>query len=170
MKKLQLLKALLDLFWFFSVIAIIGLVTFAGYLLISNRPIGIPLTINGQHFSVDSMASKVVLIFGCIAYGFFAFGIYQLRAVLKLFSAKMIFEQDTIRLLNNVGKNFLISSLIVCITLFFYNAFEKSTVYLDFGGGFSSFLFSASLGLFFMVLSEVFAIAKAMKDENDLTV
>ncbi|WP_414692206.1 DUF2975 domain-containing protein [Olleya sp. UBA1516] len=36
--------------------------------------------------------------------------------------------------------------------------------------GFSSFLIMLCFGLFFMVLSEVFKVAKYTKQENDLTI
>ena len=169
MKKLRLLQTVLDVFWFSSIIAVIAIVLFLGYTLV-NGPINIPINVNGEPHSMVSLTSKVILFFIVVAYFIFVFGIYNLRKVLVLFSNKMIFEEDTIALLNKVGKSFLFSSLIIFVPLFFYNVIERGETKIEFGGGFSSFLFASSLGLFFMVLSEVFKVAKTLKDENDLTV
>jgi len=56
------------------------------------------------------------------------------------------------------------------IPLFAYKLIQKNNSTIDFGGGFDSFLFTACLALFFMILSEVFKISKTIKEENDLTI
>lgn len=53
--------------------------------------------------------------------------------------------------------------------LHIYNTFHDSKVESLFETNFDTALLEISLGLFFMVLSEVFKIAKNLKEENDLT-
>lgn len=170
MRKLQLLKAILDFVLLSSIIAIIALLIFIPYIIGSDEVIDIPLKINGVDVIANDWLTKTLLIFCFIGYCFFVYGVFQLRKVLALFSKRIIFDIQVIHLLNQVGKCFLLASLLSCISLFAYNIFHKPHFSIEFGGDFSSFLFTASLGLLFMVFSEVFKIAKQIKEENDLTV
>lgn len=170
MKKLHLLKSLLDLFLFFLIIASIGMLVFIPIVFFSSEPIDIPVKINGTAITIIDLPSKIMIIVLEIAAIAFTYGVYLLRTLLTLFSKKIIFEEMPIALLEKIGKCFLISSLATGIPLALYNIFIRENVGIDFGGGFDSFLFTASLGLFFMVLSEVFKMAKSIKEENELTV
>lgn len=170
MKKLQILKTVLDIFFVFLIIAIIAMFIFIPYIIYSDEVIDIPLKINGVNVVAKDWSTKMLLMLCFVAYCFFVYGIFQLRKVMVLFSKRIIFDYQVVQLLNQVGKCFLAASLITSIPLFIYNLIHRSHADIEFGGGFSSFLFSASLGLLFMVLSEVFNIAKNLKEENDLTV
>lgn len=170
MRKLQILKTLVDLFWFFSIIAIIALIFFIPFMFFSKEVIDVPIKVNGEIILIDSITTKLLLTVVIISYFLFAYGIFLFRKVLSLFQKRIIFSDEVIILLNKVGKSFLLSSILTACTLLVYKLTHKSDVSIEFGGGFSSFLFTASLGLFFTVLSEVFKISKTMKDESDLTV
>ena len=170
MRKLYLLKALADLFWFLSVIAIMGMLAFLPILFLSKEPIDIPIKINGEKILAVDLISKLILLGYTIAYCFFMYGIFLFRKVLNHFAKRQIFEETVINLLNKIGKLFLIASLISGLISFFSKIYLEREAELGIGSSFDSFLFSASLGLFFMVLSEVFANAKNIKEENDLTI
>lgn len=170
MKKLQFLKTLVDLFWFFSIIAIITMTLFIPYMFFSKEVIDIPIDINGVKVLINDLSTKFLLSVAIISYFLFAYGIFLFRKVLMLFQKRIIFSDEVIILLDKVGKSFLLSSILTTCAFLVYNFNHTSNVSIEFGGGFSSFLFTASLGLFFMVLSEVFKISKTMKDESDLTV
>lgn len=171
MRKLNILKTLIDLFWFFSLLASVAMIIFIPYCIFHKGSIAdLHLKINGEPIVDYGFATQFMLTLIVIAYGFFVHGIYQLRKLLRLFEKRIIFEQATIVLLYQIGRSFTISSLVGGIGLFVYNSFNHGGGDIDFTSGFSSFLFTLSLGLFFMVLSEVFTIAKNMKEENELTV
>ena len=171
MRKLQILKALLDFFFVISIIAIIAMVVFIPIMFFSTEPIDIPIKINGERILVVDLITKSILTLGIVSYCFFVYGIYLLRKVLNMFAKRIIFEETVILLLDKIGKSFLIASIFTSVPLFVYNITHKTDhADVEFGGGFSSFLFTASLGLFFMVLSTVFKIAKNMKEENELTI
>jgi hypothetical protein len=51
---------------------------------------------------------------------------------------------------------------------FLYRLLYKSKFEIDLS--FSPFILTLALGLFFMVLSEVFKIARTAKEENELTI
>jgi sterol desaturase/sphingolipid hydroxylase (fatty acid hydroxylase superfamily) len=143
---------------------------FVPYMFFSKEIIDIPIEINGQKILVTDLSTKFLLLVAVIAYFLFAYGIFLFRKVLISFQKRAIFSDEVIVLLDKVGKSFLLSSILTACILLVYNFTRTSNVSVEFGGGFSSFLFTASLGLFFMVLSEVFKISKTMKDESDLTV
>jgi hypothetical protein len=170
MKKLQFLKTLLHFIWFFSIIGIIGMAIFIPFQFFSNDPFDIPIKINGKILLAVDLTTKIILTFMVIAYCFFVYGIYHLKKVLDLFSKRIIFDESIILLLHQIGLNFILASLFTGLPLLFYKIIHEGNIGIEFGGGFSSFLFTSSLGLFFMVLSDVFKVAKTMKEENELTV
>ena len=170
MKKLRFLKTLIDIFWFFSLLAAVTMIGYLLYSYFQQGPLELPLKINGEPITDFGFSTQFMLTLGFIAYAFFVYGIHLFRKLLRLFEHKIIFEQQTIRLLHQIGRNFTAASLLSWFALFVYDAFHDDSKGIDFSSGFNSFLFTVSLGLFFMVLSEVFAIAKNMKEENELTV
>ncbi|MBC7522871.1 MAG: DUF2975 domain-containing protein [Flavobacterium sp.] len=171
MRKLQILKTLIDLFWFFSIIAVVGMLFFIPFMFLSKEVVDIPIKINGVLIKVDSIETKLILTVVVISFLIFAYGIYLFRKVLSLFQKRIIFDNVIILLLNNIGKCFLIASILSSTALFLYPfIYKNKVVSIEFGSGFSSFLFTSSLGLFFMVLSEVFTISKNIKEENELTI
>jgi hypothetical protein len=131
----------------------------------------IPVTINGQDVVSADVPTKIVVGLAAIGTLFFAYAIYLLRKTIGFFKKRDIFNEDVIRYFGGIGKCVLASTILTNIPMFFYNTIHLghvSSLSLN-GGGFSSLLLSLSLGLFFMVLGEVFKIAKNLKEENDLT-
>lgn len=170
MKKLQILKTLLDLFWFFTLISLVGLIFFVPFLLTGNAN-EIDVKIKGQQITNADLFSKMVIVLGVIAGILFVYSIYLLRKVVGYFQRREIFHNEVIHNFNLIGKLIIASSLISNGSLFVFNAVKRNHLGLDLDfGGYDSFILSICLGLFFMVISEVFKIAKNMKEENELTV
>ncbi|SEA14984.1 Protein of unknown function [Flavobacterium gillisiae] len=170
MKKLQFLKATLDFFWFFSLIGAIGILIFSTfYLFVSD--IDIPIKIQGQQITANDLPSKLIIIANIITGLLFLFSIHLLRKVVVHFQKREIFNPDVIKYFNLIGKIIIISSLISNLTELIFDLLKQEhiSLSLDFGS-YDSFLISISLGLFFMVISEIFKIAKNMKEENELTI
>ena len=170
MKKLQFLKAILDFFWFFSLVGGIGILIISTiYLFDSN--IDIPIKIQGQLITKHELPSKLIIFANMITGIFFLFSIYLLRKVVTHFQNKEIFNINVIKYFNLIGKLIIISSLISNLTGFTLSIIKHEYAPVSLGfGSYDSFLISISLGLFFMVISEVFKIAKNMKEENELTI
>ena len=170
MKKLHLLKTLVDLLWFFSIIVVIALGIFLPILFFSDKPLDIPLKVNDTEI-IMNLSAKFLISGFIIAYFCFLYGLFLFRKVLVHFSKREIFSTSVIKLLDKIGKFFLLASVFATLTEFASQLYFENEVELGFEGGFfDSFLFTASLGLFFMVLSEVFAIGKNIKEENELTI
>ena len=170
MRKLNILKTVLDLFWFFTLFAIIGMLIFIPFYLFSSD-VDIPIKIKGQEISANTILAKIVVIVNVIIGLLFFYSIYLLRKLVGLFQKREIFSDEVVRLFNLIGKLVIASSVMSSISLFIYNAVERNHLglSLDFGS-YDSLLISISLGLFFMVISEIFKIAKNMKEDSDLMI
>ena len=170
MRKLNILKAVLDIFWFLSLIGAIGVLVFTPFLLFSSE-IDIPVTIKGQEIVLNNTLSKVIVIINLIGGIIFLYSIYLLRKVVGLFQKREIFNEHVIQLFNLIGKLIIASSLISHVSLFVYKIIKRPHLKLTLDiGGYDSFLISISLGLLFMVVSVVFKIATTLKEENELTI
>jgi hypothetical protein len=167
MKKLNFLKAIVDFVWIMALISIPFLVFFIGYLLVSKETFDIPIKMNGIEITILDLNAKLALFIATASYIVIIYSLFLFRKLLHLFQLKIIFDETTIFYLNRIGGLFIISGLLSGIPAFFFKLAERE-IKIEIGS--DSLLYLISLGLFFMVLSEVFKIAKTMKEENELTV
>ena len=167
MRKLNLLKAIIDFFWILALITIPFLLLFIAYLTSSNEPFDIPIKMNGVEITGLDLNAKIVLFFTTLSYIVVMYGLYLFKKLLQLFQLKIIFDDQIIFHFKRIGNLLIISGFLSGIPAFFYKV-AQGEIKIDFGA--NPFLYLISLGLFFMVLSEVFKIAKTMKEENDLTI
>jgi hypothetical protein len=167
MRKLNLLKAIIDFFWILALITIPFLLLFIAYLTSSNEPFDIPIKMNGVEITVLDLNAKIVLFFTTLSYIVVMYGLYLFKKLLQLFQLKIIFDDQIIFHFKRIGNLLIISGFLSGIPAFFYKV-AQGEIKIDFGA--NPFLYLISLGLFFMVLSEVFKITKTMKEENDLTI
>ena len=170
MRKLQILKTCIDVFWFTSLLTAVFCLIFIPYMFISGETFDVPVKINGNTIVLADLFNKIILTVCIIAFYIFAFGVFKLRKLLELFRKRIIFEEQNSLLLNQIGLCFLTASALSGAASLVYSFVKKDQVQLMLSSGFDSFLFTASIGLFFMVLSEVFKIAKKATQENDLTI
>ena len=170
MKKLNFLKAILDLFWFFSCLAIVGILVVVGFYLF-DVDFDIPIKINDVLVTTKTSEAKILVISGICSSFVFMYSIYCLREVIILFQKKEIFTNKVITYFNYIGIAIITSTLISNVSLFLFKILVRdfAAISVDFGG-YDSFLISICLGLFFMVISEIFKIVKAMKEESELTI
>ncbi len=170
MRQLNILKAILDLVWFFSLVGAIGVLIFLPFYLFESE-IDIPIKIKGQVIATNDSLSKIIVFVNIVSGLLFLYSIYLLRKVVGLFQKREIFNDQVIHLFNRIGQLVIASTLISNVSLFIYKFVVKDHVGLSLDlGSYDSFLISISLGLFFMVISVVFKIATKMKEENELTI
>ena len=167
MRKLNLLKTIVDFVWIMALIFIPFLLFFIGYLLILNEPFDIPIKMNGVEITVLDVNAKIVLFFATLAYLVLLYALFFIKKLLRLFQLKIIFDDKIIFYFKRIGNLFVISGFLSGIPAFFYKVAQRE-IKIEIGA--SPFLYLISLGLFFMDLSEVFKIAKTMKEENELTI
>lgn len=162
MKKLNLLKTILDFFWFFALFFLGGLILFLPFYLFDSE-MDIAVKIKGQEISSQTIFSKAIVVVNIVSSLLFLYSIYLLRKVVVLFQKRDIFNGEVVLHFNLIGNLIVISSIISSFSIFLYNTMERNHLglSLDFGS-YDSFLISVSLGLFFMVISEVFKVAKTI--------
>lgn len=166
MKKLNLLKAIVDYVWIMSLICYPLIIVASILLMVDSEAFSIPLKISGNEIELNTIWSKIALTISVANFGLILYALYNFKNLLNNFKGKLIFEKNTCLMLDKIGKLIICSSLVYA-TVEVIIRLSKEIVSIEFG--FGPFLYLVSLGLFFIVLSEVFKIGKNIKDENDLT-
>lgn len=166
MRRLPILKTLVNIL--FGVCLILIFFGFPLLLITIVFPTEVPFdffgrSLNANHFEVVFLLATVLL-----GHSAFTYGIYLFRKTLDLFAKKKFFNAEVITLFDQSGKAFIAAGMLWIVPPFFYQllANNEFSVGIDLGVPF----FAIALGFFFMVLSEIFLVAKAQKEENDLTV
>jgi hypothetical protein len=167
MRKINILKAIVDLLWIFSMPVI--LVIFGFSIAIFFIDLGaLNIKINSVNFNNDTLFSKTLLFISALNYLLIIAALYFFRKVLNYFIRVKIFENTVIKSFQKIGNLLSVSGIISLITSMIGKLYFEQKVSLEFG--LNQHLVIICLGLFFLVLSEIFKIAKNQKQENDLTI
>lgn len=166
MRKLNFLKGIVDFVWITTLFSSPFLLFFMIAVLIDSEPIGIPLEVNGTILEVVDFKTKAIFGFLCISALLVFYGLFLFRKLLRLFQLRIIFSEEVVYLLKKLGFVITSAALLGGIPNFVSELLEKT---ISLSLGLNPFVMLFSLGLFFLVLSEVFVIAKHLKEENDLT-
>ncbi|MFT5256665.1 MAG: hypothetical protein ACI9KF_000286 [Arenicella sp.] len=167
MKKINILKWIIDLLWIFSmpvVLIIIG-ISFATFFVDLND---LSIAINALDFNANSTFSKILFVISSLNYLLLIVALYFFRKVLTNFLRVRVFEEVVISSFNKIGNILTFSGFISLIISIIGKIYFEQKVSLEFG--LNQHLVIICLGLFFLVLSEIFKIAKNAKQENDLTI
>ena len=121
----------------------------------------------GERINLETTLYLLALV---TAYGFFTYALYLFRKILDLFAKRILFDIRTISALDQAGKAIITACIIDIVATFIYKAVTSDIIEIKPSIGINSTIVAVCLGLFFMVLSEVFLMAKKLKDENDMTV
>ena len=166
MKKLNFLKGIVDFVWITMLITIPFLLFFIVMVLIDSEPLDVPIKVNGAILEVVDLRTKVLFGFLCISASLIIYGLFLFRKLLRLFQLKIIFDLEIVILMKRLGFVIILSALLGGIPNFISELLNNN---ISLSLGLNPFVLLFSLGLFFLVLSEVFVIAKHLKEENDLT-
>ena len=168
MKKINLLKAIIDFIWIIAVpitapltVFFIVFIFFEGFDDIDYQFIGIGLKIN-------SFLGKVLLAILGINFLLLIYSLHLFRNILGYFKKVKIFDNSVIKSFNKIGTLLIVSGTSTLIIGFTSRLYFHSKVTISLG--FHPYLLIIGLGLFFQILSEIFKIAKNAKQENDLTI
>ena len=167
MKKLNLLRTVIDVFFIITIIATLGALTWTVSYLFNNNMHG-TIKLNGKPFVPKTNFSKIIMIFGLLCEMMYVYSFYLLRKVVILFQNKRIFDTEVIKLFNQIGVLLIALAIISKTLILVLNIVEKDIkLKLDTQ---DSFFISIILGLFFIVISAIFKSAKEYKEENELTI
>ncbi|WP_435578083.1 DUF2975 domain-containing protein [Gilvibacter sp.] len=166
MKRLNLLKTIVDIIWYLSIPTLFIFVGFVIYMSWTGQ--SFTNTLYGSMIDLSGFQLVVVLCLSLITYGLLIFSLYLFRKVLQEFKKLQLFNQTVISLLLRIGKLVITAGILMFITKFLTNywSFNKITVSLSP----NDLLIYGGIGAFFLVLSEVFDRARLLKEENELTV
>ena len=84
MKKLNILKAIVDFVWIMSFITIPPLVALFGFILISDEPFGIPIKLNGVEVTVVDQQTKFLLVFIVLASLLILYSLFLFKKIVYL--------------------------------------------------------------------------------------
>ncbi|WP_282071075.1 DUF2975 domain-containing protein [Polaribacter atrinae] len=167
MRKINILKAIVDLLWIFSMPLVLVIMGFS--IAIFFVDLGeLNIKINSVNFNNDTLLSKTLLVISALNYLLIIAALYFFKKILNYFIRVKIFEEKVISSFKKMG-NLLFISGIISLTISMISRFYfLQKVTLEFG--LNQHLVIICLGLFFLVLSEIFKVAKNQKQENDLTI
>ena len=167
MKKINILKTIVDLLWIFSmpvVLIIIGVSFTTFFVDLSD----LNIELNTINMNQNDLFSKILFVVSSLNYLLLIVALYFFRKVLTNFIRVRIFEEVVISFFKKIGNLLTFSGFISLIISIIGKIYFEQKVSLEFG--LNQHLVLICLGLFFLVLSEIFKIAKNTKQENDLTI
>ncbi|AWH84628.1 hypothetical protein HYN59_05620 [Flavobacterium album] len=165
MKLLPLLRILTNIFF---ICTCIGIIFAIPCLLISIiMPDEIPFTINGIEAVNWGAEGYLVFVSKIIVAIFWAYALYLFKKILTQFKKQHFFQEQITSLLDQTGKAILIGFFFDIVPEFLYDAILFGDLNFEFN---TYTFFVVLLGLFFIVLSDVFILAKGSRENNDLTV
>jgi hypothetical protein len=167
MKKINILKLIIDLLWIFSmplVLIIIG-VSFATFFVDLSD---LNIELNTININQNDLFSKILFVISSLNYLLLIVALYFFRKVLTNFVCVRVFEEVVISSFKKIGNLLTFSGFISLIISIICTIYFEQKVSLEFG--LNQHLVLICLGLFFLVLSEIFKIAKNAKQENELTI
>ena len=167
MKKINILKTIVDLLWIFSmpvVLIIIGVSFTTFFVDLSD----LNIELNTININQNDLFSKILFVISSLNYLLLIVALYFFRKVLTNFVRVRVFEEVVISSFKKIGNLLTFSGFISLIISIIGKIYFEQKVSLEFG--LNQHLVIICLGLFFLVLSEIFKIAKNAKQENDLTI
>jgi hypothetical protein len=167
MRKLNILKAIVDFIWIMSLILLPFMMFLSFYFIFTNEMIDIPIKMAFSEVDLTSPMGKIALIIALLNYIILLVALFYFRKLMTNFRKRLIFEDANQILFDRIGTIVIVTSVVYLLTDFLANS-SVSKVKIALGYG--PFLYLLSLGLFFKVLAEVFKIGKSLKEENELTI
>jgi len=160
---------LIDFIWIVTCIPLIFILLFVSVFVFIDPTIsGIVLNMDeseilnsGASVQITMLVLTVVVLIGIYCF-------YLFRKTLRYFQQAKPFHNYVIVTYRKMGNLLVITGVLATILFFLIKLVFKGK--LEIHLGMSPYLFIVCLGLFFMVLSEVFLIAKVAKVENNLTI
>ncbi len=168
MRKLVILKSLLDFIWITVCIPLsILAVFFSVYIFIDSNIINV---VRSNNLSIDepTIWSKTIVVIAVVMLLAMLYCVYLFRKTIRYFQKGKPFDVYVISNYKTIGNILVLVGVISAIMVFVIRLEFRSSLIFSFG--ISPNLFMVGLGLFFMVLSETFKVAKTAKDENELTI
>jgi len=167
MRKIHILKTIVDIIWIVSIPIIPLIIVFIPYLFITDDFSGLNLVVNGIDLEILDTISKLFVAISLLSYLAFIYCIYRFRKLLRYFLSRKIFDNQVIKGFNVIGNLLIAFGFIIVLVSIVSKVISQK---MEFEIGINSNLFIIGLGLFFIVLSETFSKSKELKKDSDLTI
>lgn len=167
MRKINVLKAIVDFIWIVSIPIIPLIIVFIPYLFITDDFSGLNLVVNGINLEILDTISKLFVTISLLSYLAFIYCIYRFRKLLRYFLSRKIFDNQVIKGFSIIGNLLIVFGFIIVVISIVSKVINQK---IEFEIGINSNLFVIGLGLFFLVLSETFGASKEFKKDSDLTI
>jgi len=167
MKKINVLKWIVDVLWIFSMPLVLLIIGFSIAILFFDLG-NLNIEVNSINFNQNNRFSKVLFVLSILNYVLIIAALYFFRKILNHFIRIKIFEETVITSFKKTGNLLIVSGLISLIVSVIGEMYFNEKVSISFG--LNQHLILICLGLFFLILGEIFKIAKSAKQENDLTI
>jgi len=166
MKKLNVLKIIIDLFLFLTIPLLLLTLFFTPYILRTNEIV--VSKINGLNIATEDNYSKLIFLMIIISYVLLIYCVFIFRKIIVSFKKRILFNDKISSQFKKLGLFLILSSFLNGIPTLFYKLFytKENILVLSI----NSFLILFTFGLFFIVLSEIFLIAFKTKSDNELTI
>lgn len=168
MKKLNILKTIVDLFWILSIPFIPIVLLVIPYILFVDNSNYLDIHISGFRIKTIDFPTKILIITKMVSELILIYCVYIFGRILEYFQRNKVFDEFVLKNFNKMGVLLVVSSFIMGIPSILYEVFYAENVTITFG--FTPFILLLCLGFFFMILSEIFKISRNMKEENELTI
>ncbi|MBA4316849.1 MAG: hypothetical protein C0412_00460 [Flavobacterium sp.] len=167
MKNINILQKLIGIVYFFLLLELVKSLIFSVRILFGYN-VKLPVIINGIELTFIDGYTKIAIVLLFIGLLFFIYSIHLLRKIIVYFLKNDLFNSEVIICFNKTGKSLLASSLLKVVSLGLF--FAANQIQINQNLKLDTHFPLICLALFFMVLSEVFKIAKKAKEENELTI
>ncbi len=168
MRKIHVLKAIIDFIWIVTIPIGTPLILIAIPAIFFYDLSEMQLKIQGLELLANDTFSKILFALFLINFLLIFYSLHLFRKSLRYFLNAKIFDDFIIKSYKNIGSLLLISGVVFLILSVIGPMYFGSKITVELG--INSNLLLIALGLFFLILSEVFTIAKRAKQENDLTI
>jgi hypothetical protein len=167
MRKIKILKAIVDFIWWTSIIGLTVIFFILIGVLIGIIPVSPNFTINKIDTQNLTTLQQTILIILNLVNLLIIYCLYLFRQIIHSFNSLKIFNLLIIKNFNRIGFHLVIVGFAYILNNFLTHIFNNVLqVELEFGVGIGCI----SLGLFSIILSEIFTIAKTAKQENESTI
>ncbi|MCM4160537.1 DUF2975 domain-containing protein [Antarcticibacterium flavum] len=165
-----LLKTLLDVIFWFTLIGLIFRLLFTVFYFFTDIPVN--LTIHHYQITEFNFAFAVGIFLKLLISTLFIYAVYIMRKVVRSFFKRKLFTPLQISGLKLIGQLLIFTVLFEIILEFTLPIVFEREIKAGgaFDSSFNSVWFILAIGLFFLLLSKAFSYARSLQQENDLTV
>ena len=166
-----LLKTILDICFIFSAFSLVVFLISLIITFSTGKDLSF-VSIEKPPEDLNNIALWGLILIEVIKTCAFVYGLYVLRKLIRSFFGNKLYTKLQISALNLSGRLICLSVILGAVSEFFKRMIVDSRIELNFGleFSFSSFWIILAFGIFLIFLSKVFANARQLKQENELTI